>query len=102
QVGGAVDVFLVVLLIAAALGLTVVEFGFQRGQAVFLALEFGLEDAAGVAVAGALVGRVDLRSGRAGGSAVRQGTRLRARDHRDRSFEHRAALVLRFLRRHRV
>ena len=68
QLLDAVEVLLVVALAALALGLAVVVFLLQLGEALLLALQFGFEDAPGVAVARALLGGIDaLAGGRAAG-----------------------------------
>src|SRR5580765_1508027 len=61
QVGHPVEILLKVTgLGALAVGRAVLVLSLQLGEAVLLALQFGLEDAPGVAVARALVGRIDL------------------------------------------
>ncbi len=95
----AVEVFLVVALVAAAVGLAVVEFLLQLGQTGLFTPQFGLEDLARVAVAGALLAGVDLASL---DRTPRRGRRplFGRRDHRDRvPLDRAAAALLGLLRR---
>ncbi len=61
-----VEVLLVVLLVAQALGLAVVEFLLHRGELVLFGLQLSLEDAAGIAVARPLRHRIDADAAGAG------------------------------------
>src|SRR5882762_864684 len=73
HVGHTVDVLLIVALVAKSLGLALVVVFLHLRQALFLALEFGFEDAACVAVAVALVIGVDaLVSGAGRGRRCRR------------------------------
>jgi hypothetical protein len=62
----AIEVLLVVALVALPLGLAVVVVLLQRREALLLGAQLVLEDAAGIAVARPLRGRIDACGGRAG------------------------------------
>src|SRR5258706_10841083 len=105
HVGHSVDVLLIISLVAKSLGLALVVVFLHLRQALFLALEFGFEDAAGVAVAVALVIGVDtLVSGTRGGRRCRRtGARFGGLNDGDwGAFEGAAALVTRLLGGQRV
>src|SRR5882762_4838154 len=105
HVGHTVDVLLIIALVAEALGLALVVVFLHLRQTLFFALEFGFEDAAGVAVAIALVIGFDtLVSGTRGGRRCRRtGTRFGGLNDGDRgAFEGAAALVTRLLGGQRV
>ena len=69
--GHAIQVLLVVALVALALGLAVVVFLAQFGQALFLAPQLGFEDAPRIGVARPLRTGVDTGFGRPGRAEVR-------------------------------
>src|SRR5690606_10972061 len=87
HLGHAVQVLLVVLLVALALGLAVVVFLEQFRLARLGLLQFGLQHGARAAVALALLGAVDLRAaGRGRAPGARSAARGRCRGGRTRAL----------------